>query len=342
MSGERRETRIIRCPSCGRYYRLAGAPPAAGTRLRCTKCGTVFPFGAAAAPREAPPAAPLPSAEPPAEPAVTAGPRLLVATDGPEFQGLIGEIFATTGYELREAREGEEAWEALRVWRPHVALLDVGLPGVPAFELCDRVRSDAELAGTGLILLASVFQQTRYKRAPTSLYGADDYIEKHHVRDWLPAKVARLLPSGVAPATGGDAAPTAPPVPPAAARPAHEERLGEREQKVLIREEQLGSRAEARQSAGRLRENLRRYARIIVSDIALYNEELVERGIREGSFHQLLRKELDEGHRLYLARVPAAAAAPSEEYWREAVREFIARRSAPGVPRGGEGGRDGA
>lgn len=348
-SGERRETRIIRCPSCQRYYRISAGPPAPGTRLRCTKCGEVFLLADAAA-AAVPPAAPVAAAAPPAgpnpapqplpaarpappgRPVTASGPRVLVATDGVEFQTLIDEVLAAAGYALLPVRSGEEAWEAIRSWRPHVALLDVALPGAPAFELCDRVRSQRELQGTGLILIASVFQQTRYKRAPTSLYGADDYIEKHHIRDWLPDKIARLLPAGTAPGAGS--APAAPPASPRAdaAQAAEPAVIDEREKQTLIREELYGSRGREHQGLERLRENLRRYARIIISDIALYNQELVERGIREGTFTELLKKELDEGHRLYLTRVPPSAGGP--DHYREAVQDFIAKRAgAPGAAR---------
>jgi CheY-like chemotaxis protein len=245
--------------------------------------------------------------------------RVLVSTDGADFQSLIGEVLTAEGYSLRHARSGEEAWAAIGSWRPRVALLDVALPGVPAFELCDRVRADASLRGTGLILIASVFQQTRYKRAPTSLYGADDYIEKHHIRDRLPDKVARLLPAGAAAAA-----------PPPAAEKRHTP-CDEREQETLIREELYGSQGRGRKGLESLQERLRRYARIIVSDIALYNQELVERGIREGTFTELLKKEIEEGHRLYLVRVPASLG--GGDYYHEAVRDFIAKRA--GVHDGG-------
>lgn len=311
-----RETRIIRCPSCRRYYRVATGPPAPGTRLRCTKCGEIFsPTAAAAESVAEAPAAPALAAEPaPRKAMASAGPRVLVATDGDDSQSLIDEVLAAAGYALLAVRSGDEAWEAVRSWRPRVALLDVALPGVPAFEICDRVRADQELRGTGLILIASVFQQTRYKRAPVSLYGADDYIEKHHIRDALPMKVSRLIPPGAAPAGAPGPAPGPPhPV------------IDEREKQTLILEELYGTEGREHPGLERLRENLRRYARIIVSDIALYNQELVEQGIREGTFTELLKKELEEGHRLYLTRVPPSSGGP--DHYREAVRLFIAKRS---------------
>jgi hypothetical protein len=200
---------------------------------------------------------------------------------------------------------------------------------VPAFELCDRVRADKSLRGTGLILIASVFQQTRYKRAPTSLYGADDYIEKHHIRDRLPDKVARLLPAGAqTPARPAAPAAAATIPPPKAANKKHHGSIEPREEEALIREELYGPQGQERQGLKRLQERLRRYARIIISDIALYNQELVERGIREGTFSELLQKEIEEGHRLYLVRVPSSSG--GEDFYHEAVRDFIAKRT--GMP----------
>jgi predicted Zn finger-like uncharacterized protein len=333
---ERRETRIIRCPSCQRYYRFAAGLPAPGTRLRCSKCGEVFSLAGAASGPGAAVAAPAtapatvsgrPPAPVPAQPGLARA-RVLVSTDGIDLQSLIGEVLSARSFSLRQARTGEETWEAIGSWRPHVVLLDVALPGLPAFELCDHVRADRGVRGTGLILIASVFQQTRYKRAPTSLYGADDYIEKHHIRDQLPGKVARLLPAGrepVAPleAPAAAAAPSSPPSPSAEARPGV---VDEREQETLIREELYGPQGRERKGLERLQERLRRYARIIISDIALYNQELVEQGIREGTFSELLKREIEEGYRLYLLRVPSSAG--GQDYYHEAVREFIEKRSA--------------
>lgn len=328
MTEEKRATRIIRCPACQRYYRLASmAAPPSGARLRCTKCGEVFLFSALH-PAEMPPAA-------------AALGRVLVATDGVEFQALISEVLRAVGYELKLARKGDVAWRAILEWQPQVALLDVALPVLPAFELCERVRATPERRGMGLILIASVFQPTRYKRAPTSLYGADDYIEKHHIKDRLPEKVGRLM--------GTAASPVAPPSLVSSVPHLHPPQklcIDGEEQARLIHEEIYGPGKTAAprgsrdheshpyQGIDRLRQSLKRYARIIVADIALYNQELVEQGIRDGSFRRVLKKELEEGHRLYLTRVPSSAREP--DYYQEAVENFIDNHKGehPGVPRG--------
>ncbi len=44
-----------------------------------------------------------------------------------------------------------------------------------------------------MVLVASVYNRTGYKRRPTSLYGADDYVEQHHIPDALVGKLERLI-----------------------------------------------------------------------------------------------------------------------------------------------------
>ena len=51
-------------------------------------------------------------------------------------------------------------------------------------------------------------------------------------------------------------------------------------------------------------EKARRLARNIVSDIALYNQSKVEEGVQDGTFFELLAKEIGEGRRLFKERFP--------------------------------------
>ncbi len=70
-------------------------------------------------------------------------------------------------------------------------------------------------------------------------------------------------------------------------------------------------------------EKARRFARIIVSDIALYNQEAVIEGLRNGTFFELLNADVSEGRDLYEGRVPAVIRA-KKDYYQEAFDNFIA------------------
>ncbi len=69
-------------------------------------------------------------------------------------------------------------------------------------------------------------------------------------------------------------------------------------------------------------EKARRFARIIVSDIALYNQETVIEGIKKGTFFELLKTDVTEGRELYEKRVPAAIR-DQKDYYQEAFDNFI-------------------
>ena len=85
--------------------------------------------------------------------------------------------------------------------------------------------------------------------------------------------------------------------------------------------------------------HLARFARIIMADIALYNQELVEQGVREDNLHQLLASEIDEGRRLFEARLRSRTGEGMEMYT-QAIEEFVAKQKARFTSFGesGEGG----
>jgi hypothetical protein len=72
-------------------------------------------------------------------------------------------------------------------------------------------------------------------------------------------------------------------------------------------------------------EKAKRFARIIVSDIALYNQEAVKEGIRAGNIHEVLRDDIAEGRTLYDSRVPQEIRA-TKDYLQEALDNFIASK----------------
>ena len=70
-------------------------------------------------------------------------------------------------------------------------------------------------------------------------------------------------------------------------------------------------------------EKARRFARIIVSDIALYNQDAGTEGLKRGTFYAMLQADIDEGRELYEKRVPTAIRA-KKDYYQEAFDNFIA------------------
>ncbi|HEY0591145.1 MAG TPA: response regulator [Thermoanaerobaculia bacterium] len=66
----------------------------------------------------------------------------------------------------------------------------------------------------------------------------------------------------------------------------------------------------------------RRLARLILSDIVIYNTEKVDRGIRDGSFFQVLSDEIAEGEEYYQSRVPSKVRQKTD-FFRETLEQFV-------------------
>lgn len=68
------------------------------------------------------------------------GVRVLVVDDNADAADLLGEALSGVGYDVRVAYEGRSALALASSFQPHVALLDIGLPGMSGFELAVRLR----------------------------------------------------------------------------------------------------------------------------------------------------------------------------------------------------------
>jgi hypothetical protein len=113
----------------------------------------------------------------------------------------------------------------------------------------------------------------------------------------------------------------------------------EKEEKTLVQEEQYGSQEVSEGITGARNAHLKRFARIIVADIALYNQEQVEQGVREGNLEELLESEIEEGRRLFQTRLKSQTGEGMELYT-QAIEGFVARQKGRFTPSGesGEGG----
>lgn len=104
----------------------------------------------------------------------------------------IATVLAQSGFHPLHANQGNPALTILDAWLPKGVILDVALEEIAAFQIIDYIRKTPSVADTLIILVASVYNHSAYKRKPKSLYGADDYIEQHHIHDLLPIKLARI------------------------------------------------------------------------------------------------------------------------------------------------------
>ena len=101
---------------------------------------------------------------------------VVVADDDSFLRQLVSATLAGAEYDIAEAADGDEALELIRERRPHLALLDVQMPGLNGLEVCRQVRADPDLRQIGVILLTgSVFAEDRELGRRV---GADAYLTK--------------------------------------------------------------------------------------------------------------------------------------------------------------------
>ena len=103
--------------------------------------------------------------------------RVVVVGDADaKARALTARLVERLGFEACEAATGEEALELVRAVRPAAVLLDVALPGISGYQVCQMLRGEygAELP----ILLLSEDRTEPHDLAAGLLLGADDYIAK--------------------------------------------------------------------------------------------------------------------------------------------------------------------
>jgi DNA-binding response OmpR family regulator len=119
---------------------------------------------------------------------------VLVADDEPTMLELVTRhlrSIAKPKLEVIEASDGDEAWKLARERLPDLVVLDVMMPGMSGWEVCRKIRQDAALAHTGVLMLTGIGESLNETTSP--LFGADEYIDKPFDLEVLDELVARVL-----------------------------------------------------------------------------------------------------------------------------------------------------
>ena len=198
------------CPACGKAVEdtFALCPHCtAPLRCTCTSCGMklqkewqICPYCGAGNRLVAPETALPPTAAPtpPLPPAGASQPaprtyRVLVVDDQPDFRRLVTYTLEQSGLPLvvQTAGSGPEALDGVAKEQPDAILLDVMMPDMDGFEVCERLRSNVRTAFIPILMLTALNDSG--SRARGFLAGTDDYIAKPFARAELLARVRRLL-----------------------------------------------------------------------------------------------------------------------------------------------------
>ena len=116
---------------------------------------------------------------------------VLVVEDDEDILSLVSKRMRLDGYEVIEARDGDEALELARERRPDVAVLDLGLPSLDGIDVIRRIRADDRLSGVIVVVLTARAQEGDVRRGFEA--GADAYVRKPFSPTKLSETVSELV-----------------------------------------------------------------------------------------------------------------------------------------------------
>lgn len=338
-------TMLAGCPKCSARYRVdAERIGPDGAKLRCTKCSAVFLVRApksGATPAAVPEAPVAAAATAPSDPPQTPpdaeidSTKLVIVADSDEARGK-HTCEAVEGWGLIPllVNDGVEAMLVIQRRLPVAVILDAALPKMFGFQVCEVIKRNESLRHTTVVLIGAIHHQDRYRRNPSELYGADQYVESPDVPDaLLPIFRDAGLPLGAgAPAAATTQSPVttpepaidpsasgttlSPPTPEPAATPepdlAFESPPPTPEPvaapaapptPAAVAAPAAPAPADEDPERTAERERAQRLARIAVSEMVLYQPEKFDQATRDGTLEKSLDLEIQEARALLRQRI---------------------------------------
>jgi len=120
--------------------------------------------------------------------------KILVVDDDPQIRRVMRMRLTGLGYEIAEARSGEQSLETFREFLPDLVLLDLNMPGMGGLEACRQIREGSEVP----VIILTV-RNTEDEKVEALDAGADDYVTKPFGMKELLARVRaamRRAPTG--------------------------------------------------------------------------------------------------------------------------------------------------
>lgn len=115
--------------------------------------------------------------------------RILYADDDASLRAALKIILTAAGHDCRGASDGKETLDLMESFCPDLLILDVMMPGLNGFEVCERIR---ESSGDVPVLFLSAKGEAQDRKAGLRS-GADDYVAKPFDAEELTLRVEALL-----------------------------------------------------------------------------------------------------------------------------------------------------
>ena len=117
--------------------------------------------------------------------------KILIADDNVPNIELLDAYLSEGDYEIETAADGAETLEKVQSFAPDLILLDVMMPKLSGFEVCERLKSDPKTKGIMILMVTALSELGDIERAVNA--GCDDYLSKPVNKSALLKRVANML-----------------------------------------------------------------------------------------------------------------------------------------------------
>lgn len=122
------------------------------------------------------------------------GQLVLIVEDHDDTQTCVAEQLADYGFEVATASDGESALRLMRERRPALVYLDMNLPNVSGYDVCEQIRSDPALQDIPVVMTSA--HTTINVHASCIEAGADAFVPKPFHLDTFAEMIERMVQGG--------------------------------------------------------------------------------------------------------------------------------------------------
>ncbi|QAU34758.1 response regulator [Janthinobacterium sp. 17J80-10] len=117
--------------------------------------------------------------------------RILIVDDEPNIVLSLEFLMQQSGYEVAVARDGAEALERMHSFQPDLVLLDVMMPVLNGFEVCQKIRENSAWTAVKIVMLSAKGRESEVSKGLA--LGADAYVTKPFSTKELVQRVAGMM-----------------------------------------------------------------------------------------------------------------------------------------------------
>jgi CheY-like chemotaxis protein len=117
--------------------------------------------------------------------------RVLIVDDNQQNCELLDAYLSEQGYQVEMAYDGQQALEMVAKSQPDVILLDIMMPKMSGYEVCQRLKTDASTRNISIVMVTALAEMGDIEKAVNA--GANDFLTKPVNKLELTTRVKTLL-----------------------------------------------------------------------------------------------------------------------------------------------------